>query len=190
MGERGDLLPQYNTELEYLIYLRRGGGATGPQGPTGPSGGPIGPTGAAGPAGSTGPFGPTGPAGPAGSGSTFPPPVGPISSNFTLAPGNQWLLIQAVAGGYTLDAHLLADGSSARLTHVGGAAGSNLFETGYTGVLGTGQSVTLSNGGAGFLVIDPQDTLIAPAVAVALHTSGWTYNFVRTGNRLYSVGAS
>jgi hypothetical protein len=91
MGERGDLLPQYDSQNEYLAYLamRRGHGATGstgPAGPTGPAGqgatGPAGPTGqigatgptgpSGGPVGPTGPAGPQGATGPAGQGATGP----------------------------------------------------------------------------------------------------------------------
>jgi hypothetical protein len=104
MGERGDLLPQYNVEHEYLAYLamRRGpgGGATGgagatgsagptgPQGPTGPAGGgptgPAGPTGAQGVTGPTGPVGPTGPQGPTGAGVAGP--TGPAGATGPTGP--------------------------------------------------------------------------------------------------------
>jgi hypothetical protein len=95
MGERGDLLPQYNTELEYLIYLKRGGsggtGAAGPPGATG-SAGPAGPAGATGPSGgATGQIGPTGPQGATGpsggaQGVTGPQgPTGPAGGGFTPA---------------------------------------------------------------------------------------------------------
>jgi hypothetical protein len=96
MGERGDLLPQYNTEFEYLAYLamRRGPGGTGVTGIAGPPGatGSAGPQGATGPSGgATGQAGPTGPQGPTGpsggaQGVTGPQgPTGPAGGGFTPA---------------------------------------------------------------------------------------------------------
>jgi hypothetical protein len=96
VGERGDLLPQYDTQNEYLAYLamRRGRGTTGsagPAGPTGPAGqgatGPAGPTGQIGATGPTGPSGgPVGPTGPQGATGPSGGPAGPTGPQGATGP--------------------------------------------------------------------------------------------------------
>jgi len=112
-------------------------------------------------------------------------PGAPISSSVVIGPTNTRNLIQAVAGGYTLTLGTIVVGRLYQFTHVGGAAGTNLFGT-------TGQAVTLSRGANTFTITNPQDTLAAPANSVQFLTSGVTYSFVldATGGVFRCVGLS
>lgn len=104
-----------------------------------------------------------------GSGSTVPPPIGPVSGPVTTGPTDFFTLIQAVAGGYTITLGAIVAGPIYHWKHVGGAAGSNLFET-------TGQAVTLSRGTNTFTIEDPQNTFTIGNTAL-FQTSQVTYDY-------------
>jgi hypothetical protein len=121
--------------------------------------------------------------------SALPTPLLIVNSNHTIAPAETWLGAQAVAGGYTLTWGPILPGVIYRITHVGGAVGSNLFAT-------PGQAVNLDRGANTFTMVDPQNSVLTPPsagpIVGGIRTSQVTYNFAldAIGGVLRCIGLS
>src|ERR1700690_337360 len=75
-------------------------------------------------------------------------PGTPLAGSYTLLATDTWKYIQAVAVGYAINCQNLVVGQPVRLTHVGGAAGTNLFGT-------AGQAVVLQQGSSSYTFVGP-----------------------------------
>jgi hypothetical protein len=98
-------------------------------------------------------------------GADFPAPGAVITGNIALGPNNTWNLVQA--NGETITQNSPTPGRLYEYTHVAGGIGS---------FAGAGE-VTLAAGTGGFTIIDPQNTLLAPAATTTFRTDKTTYRF-------------
>jgi hypothetical protein len=98
--------------------------------------------------------------------STVPPPGAIGTTNTTLGATNTWTLF--AANGQTLTQNAPSPGVLYRYTHSPGGVGT---------LVGGGR-VTLLAGTGGFTIVDPQNTLAAPASSVQFLTDGVTYEFI------------
>lgn len=104
-----------------------------------------------------------------GGGGSLPVPPRLITGTATLGAADTWVEFQAIAGGYTIDMHNVVAGTIYRLTHVGGAAGTNRLET-------PGQAVQLSAGSGPFTIEYPADRSAALSTITSCDISFITYN--------------
>lgn len=108
-------------------------------------------------------------------GRDVPAPGAVLIANTVLGANAEWVEFGAVLGGYTLTQANAAVGRPYRFKQTKTGVGTDLLESG----VGPNFSyVTLSNGGAAYLIEDPQDFRNAAAATTTFRVSGQTFTFM------------